>query len=365
VRDKLLRLLTATLSLAIAAMMVACGRQGETAPGHASSPVAGGGSGVAARPSPTPPETVRAAFTGDVIPSRCVYARQLAESDFTYAFHRIAPFLRAADVTVGSLDASISSAGRPMGCTPTFNLLAPPQSVDGLVYAGFDVLTIATNHAKDCGGQGTNACDQALLDTIASLRAAGIASTGAGTDLAQARKPAIVTVKGTSFAFLGYDDVAPYYGASDAAPGTAPLDEAQLIEDIHRARREADVVVVLPHWGVEYTATPTQRQRDLAQAAIDAGATLVVGNHPHWVQATEDLGGAFAAYSLGNFLFDQDWSVETQQSALLVATFQGTLLASVELLPVRIGDGYQPAVAAPDEAAQVLKRIASASQAAP
>ncbi len=311
-------------------------------------------------PSPTPIPTVRVIFTGDIIPSRCVYARQQSEGDFAYAFRRIAPLLVAADLTVGSLDASISNAGEPIGCTQTFDLLAPPQSVEGLVYSGFDVMTIASNHAKDCG-QGQPSCDQAILDTVTNLRNAGIASTGGGANLAAARRPAIVTVKGTTFAFLGYDDVASYYNATDSSPGTAPLDSTTLAEDIRLARQQADVVVVMPHWGSEYTLEPTQRQRDLAHEAIDAGATLVVGNHPHWLQGTEDLGGKFIDYALGNFVFDQDWSVETQQSVLLSATFQGSRLTGVELIPIRIGEGYQPALASPEEGADILGRIASVS----
>ena len=363
--NDLFRAFGLVLSLAMAVAMVGCGQQAETPRSSASTASA---SELTAGPdaaTPTAGATVRIIFTGDVIPARCVYARQLAEGDFTYAFRKVTPFLSAPDLTVGSLDASISDAGRPIGCTPTFNLLAPPQSVDGLVYAGFDVLTVATNHAKDCGGQGTTACDEALLDTIANLRAAGIASTGAGANMVEARNPAIVAVKGTRFAFLGYDDIASYYNAGESTPGTVPLDNAYLVEGVRRARQEADVVVVLPHWGVEYTAVPTQRQRDLTRAAIDAGATLVVGNHPHWVQATEDLGGAFVAYSLGNFLFDQDWSAETQQSMLLIATFQGKRLVGAELMPVHTGEGYQPALSSPNEAAKIIESIASASRAVP
>jgi poly-gamma-glutamate capsule biosynthesis protein CapA/YwtB (metallophosphatase superfamily) len=357
----LLRTLGLLASLTVIPVALGCGQQSDAPLQSTSTP-------AARTPEATPTtadETISVIFTGDIIPARCVYARQLSEGDFTFAFRRIGPWLAAADLAVGSLDASLSDAGQPIGCTPTFNLLAPPRSVAGLVYAGFDVLTVATNHVKDCGGRGTTACDEALQDTIGNLRAAGIATTGAGANTAEARDPAIVTVKGVRFAFLGYDDIASYYNATESAPGTAPLTTATLVEDVRRARQQADVVVVLPHWGVEYTVEPTQRQRDLARAAIDAGATLVVGNHPHSVQAVDDLGKAYVAYSLGNFLFDQDWSLETQESVLLAATFQGPRLVATQLIPVRIGEGYRPALAPPEEAAQMLERIASASRVGP
>ncbi|MGB6838343.1 MAG: CapA family protein [Dehalococcoidia bacterium] len=312
------------------------------------------------RPAAPTGQPIRLLFTGDIMPGRCVYAHHLAYGDFRHAFLKLSPLLRGADITVGSLDTSLSDAGEPMGCVPTYNLLAPPESVEGLAFAGFDLLTLATNHAKDCGSP-RSACDEALLDTIANLRAAGIAPVGAGSDLLEARKPAIISVRGTRFAFLGYDDIAPYYHADEGSPGTAPLEASFLREDIARALQAADVVVVLPHWGTEYTSMPTERQREMARMAIEAGATLVIGNHPHWPQAVEYFEEAFVAYALGNFVFDQDWSLETQQGVVLEAVFQGSRLVSVDLVPIRILDMHQPTLAPAEEAGEILRRIHEAS----
>ena len=188
---------------------------------------------------------------------------------------------------------------------------------------------------------------------------------GAGGNLEEARSPAVISVRGTRFAFLGYDDIASYYHADEGQPGTAPLDASSLQADIARARQVADVVVVLPHWGTEYTATPTERQRELAGTAIEAGATLVIGNHPHWAQAVEQLNGAFVAYALGNFVFDQDWSRETQEGVIVEAVFQGSKLAGVNLIPIRIQEMHQPTLASPEEAAEILGRIGEASEGLP
>lgn len=307
------------------------------------------------------PRPIRLLATGDIIPARCVYARQSAYQDFRHAFLATADVLREADITVGSLDASLSDAGEPIGCTRTFSLLAPARSIEGLTYAGFDVVTVASNHAKDCGA---SVCgDQALLDTLANLEAAGIAPVGGGRNLAEARSGRVVTVNGVRFAFLGYDEVATSdYGATETTPGTAPLAFGLVAEDVARLRAEADVVIVLNHWGSEYTPTPTERQRRLAREAVSAGATLVIGNHPHAVQAVEFPEGGFVAYALGNFVFDQDWSLETQQGVVLEAVFHGARLVSVRFLPIHIHDMHQPRWADAQEGGSILGRMEAASK---
>ena len=307
-----------------------------------------------------PPDPIVLRATGDIIPSRCAYAKQRDYGDFRHAFLELGPWLAQADITVGSLDASIADVSPPFGCIDTFNLAAPAASIDGLAYAGFDVITVATNHVKDCGQVG--ACgDEAFFATLDNLRSHGIEPVGGGAGLAEARTPALLTVQGVRFAFLGYDDIAAYYHAEPGVPGTAPLDEAYVREDVAAATTQADVVIVLPQWGEEYTYDPNERQRALAAAALESGATLVIGNHPHWVQAAQASVGTFIAYALGNFVFDQDWSRETQQGAVLEAAFHGSQLKGIQLYPVHIYDEHQPSFAEPDEAPQVLDRIWDAS----
>ena len=308
-----------------------------------------------------PPAPILLRATGDIIPARCVYAKQRQYGDFRHAFLELGPWLAEADLAIGSLDASLSDAGAPFECVETFSLLAPAASVEGLAFAGFDVITVATNHVKDCG-QGVCG-NQAFFDTLANLQAAGIAPVGGGADIADARRPAVLTVRGVRFAFLGYDDIAPHYHAGAGSPGVAPLDESYLREDIAAAKQLADVVVVLPQWGVEYTADPTARQRALAAVAVEAGADLVIGNHPHWVQAAEAIDGAFVAYALGNFVFDQDWSIPTQQGVVLEAAFHGSQLKGVAYHPIHIVDQHQPVFATPAEAREILDRIWAASAA--
>ena len=316
---------------------------------------------IAVPPSPTPVPITHLLFTGDVIPARCTYAKLRDLGDYTAPFQPLHDLLAGADITIGSLDATASDAGTPFGCTPTFSLAAPAAAVAGFKYAGYDVMSHAANHIKDCGIASCG--DDAMFQTDANLRAAGIASVGTGVDLRDARKPVVVERNGVYFAFLAYDDIANYYNATEDSPGSAPVDPATVGQDIANAHKVANVVIVMPHWGVEYTADPSDRQREFARAVAAAGGEMIVGNHPHWVQAHEQIGGTFVAYALGNFVFDQDWSLETQQGAMLEATFAGTKLTATRYVPIHIHDQYQPRLAEPDEASQILDRIETASAA--
>ncbi|MGI8551074.1 MAG: CapA family protein [Dehalococcoidia bacterium] len=306
------------------------------------------------------PQPLRLDFTGDLIPSRCVYDQMRRSGDWAAPFRQVAGRLRSADLTAGSLDASISVRGAPIGCRETFNLLTVPEVIQGFSLAGLDVITVAANHAKDCGGAGSCG-DAAFLETLSRLRAAGIQPTGGGATLAEARRPAVLRAGGIRFAFLGYDDVAPYYHATEHGAGTAGLDPATLADDIRSAHQVADVVIVMPHWGVEYTADPTARQREAAKIAIDAGATLVVGNHPHVVQAAAPVGDGYVAWALGNFVFDQDWSQETTEGVVLEATFAGPHLAAVRFLPIRIQNQIQPVFLGSEAGKPILQRMIAAA----
>ena len=315
-------------------------------------------------PSPAPtvePETTLL-FTGDIIPARCTDAAVAAlGGDWTLPFQAMHDTLAAADITVGSLDSTISDAVVPTGCIETFSLGGVAAVASGLQYAGYDVIAHAANHIKDCGAA---ACgDQSMLDTATNLLAAGIQSAGSGTNLTEAREPVVVERNGVYFAFLAYDDIAEYYQATEATAGSAPMDPATVAEDVANARKVANVVIVMPHWGIEYTADPSERQREFARAAAAAGADLVIGNHPHWVQAHEQIGSTFVAYALGNFVFDQDWSLETQQGAILEVTFTGTRVTGTKYTPIHIYDEHQPRPSEGDEAAQILDRIETASAA--
>ncbi len=359
----LIRGLLASIALAAATLPAsACSHRTSTAGlGVATASVSPTSMPIAAQPAtPTVEPVTHLVFTGDLIPARCTYARiEALGGDYTLPFQPLHDLLASADITIGSLDATASDAGTPFGCVETFSLAAPAAAVGGLAYAGYDVIAHAANHIKDCGLAPCG--DEAMFQTDANLRAAGIKSAGTGHNSYEARAPQVVERNGVYFAFLAYDDIASYYQASSDSAGSAALDAATVAEDVANARKIANVVIIVPHWGVEYMTSPSPRQREFARAAAAAGADMIVGNHPHWVQAHERIGKMFVAYALGNFVFDQDWSLETQQGALLQATFTGNRLTDARYSPTHIYDQYQPRLAPPEESQQILYRIETAS----
>ncbi len=310
--------------------------------------------------SPTPPPLTRILFTGDINPGRCVARAAMEADDFTLPYQAVADELGSADITVGSLDGSITDRATPMDCPQTMNLVGPARTAEGLLFAGFDVITVATNHIKNCGQAGC--WDDALSDTMNNLSAVGIATVGGGSTLSSARAPLIVEHNGTRFAFLAASSIGREMWATETEPGTAPLLAETIAADIVAARTIADVVIVLPQWGSEYTDIPNWEQFNLAGAMMEAGAALVIGNQAHWVQAVETFPNGVVAYALGNFVFDQGWSEKTKQGVVFEAVFRGSDLESWRLLPIVIHDNYQPRWAGPEEAAEILAGVEQANQ---
>ena len=212
-----------------------------------------------------------------------------------------------------------------------------PALLAGIARAGIDVASVASTHIGDGGRAG-------ILQTIASLKKYGIVPFGAGVDLAAARQPAIFEEGGAKVAILGYDGISSrYYGATKTTIGDAPLESAYFRADIKAARAAgAAVVIVFPHWGVEYTSGPSSLQQRLGRQMIDAGADLVIGNHPHWAQAMEVYKGKPIWYSLGNFTFDQSWSEPTLEGITLELTFRGGKLVQAWMNPHILIRAVQP-----------------------
>jgi poly-gamma-glutamate capsule biosynthesis protein CapA/YwtB (metallophosphatase superfamily) len=213
---------------------------------------------------------------------------------------------------------------------------ADPSLIDGLVDAGIDYVSIANNHIGDAG-------DTGILQTIANLRKRGLKYSGAGKDLAAARKPAILDANGVKVAVLAYDAIARGYFAKRNETGSAQL-SLQMARTGIKAAREAgaDVVIVFPHWGVEYRGEPFERQQQLARDILDAGADMIIGNHAHYAAAVEIHKGKPIWYALGNFVFDQDWSEFTMEGITLELTFHGADLRQVRMRPHIILDKAQP-----------------------
>jgi poly-gamma-glutamate capsule biosynthesis protein CapA/YwtB (metallophosphatase superfamily) len=208
-----------------------------------------------------------------------------------------------ADLLIGNLEAPLTARTERV-CSWRNSLRAEPGYVDVMKSVGFDAVCLANNHAMDYGWE-------ALHESIMHLEQAGILHFGAGVNAQASRKPAIVDVHGKKIALLGYCDVyvgIPLY-AGENTPGVAALDLRSVAEDVAAARRVADHVIVNVHWGTEYIRIPHPAQREIAAAIVRAGASLVIGHHPHVLQGAERFGEQAAFYSLGNFVFaDGSWT---------------------------------------------------------
>ena len=299
--------------------------------------------------------------TGELIPARCSYAVLAALDDFGAMFDGTRSLLAAADLAVIPLEVPLSDRGEPTPCLETFIMQGGAAAIPAIAEAGVDVMLMVGNHILDCWAPGCSP-SAVLLDTLDGLREAGVATVGAGATLEEARRPLVLEAGGVRIAFLAYDDVGFHNAAGAGVAGSAPLDFETLALDVAAAARLADHVFVGFNWGVEYTLDPTARQRRAAHIAIEAGATLVAGNHPHVVQAIEADGGTLIAYSLGNFVFDQDWSDETQQSVILEVGLTRERLLGYRLRPVVIRDRHRPELVSPTgEGRAVLARIREAT----
>ncbi len=243
--------------------------------------------------------------------------------------------LRDADIATANLEGAISTRGVAVA-DKQYTFRGPPTAAQAAARTGgIDVVTLANNHTVDFGRE-------ALLDTIGHLRAAGISTVGAGRGPEAARRPAVLERGGLRVAFLGYSQVPPEsFFAAVGRPGTVPAHETQIAVDVRAARRHAELVVVWFHWGVELQPEPTFTQRRLAEAALNAGASVVLGAHPHVLGAvTEPLPGRLVAWTLGNFIFPSVRD-ETVQTAILTVRLDARGVRGWDLEAARI-EGFRP-----------------------
>ena len=278
------------------------------------------------------PAPVHIILVGDIMLSRQVGAVMKSMKDYRYPFLEVADVLREADITFGNLEGPVSSLGTDLGSVYSFR--ADPMAVEGLSFAGFDVVSLANNHILDWGRE-------ALLDTISRLSSAGIKSVGAGAEERSADSPAIFDVRGTKVGFLAYTTLYPKSleaGADNA--GVSNIDKAA--EEVKRLREDADIIVVSVHWGEEYELFSDEAQRELAHRFVEAGADIVVGHHPHVAEEVERYKNSWIFYSLGNFVFDQTFSEETRTGLVIevIADKKGVLEISTQ--HVYISKTFQP-----------------------
>ena len=301
---------------------------------------------------------------GDIMLSRGV-GTQIQKHGPTYPFELIAELLRNADLTFANLETQISTLGTPMA-RKEIHFRSEPTSVLGLMHAGIDVVSLSNNHSMDFGRD-------ALFETIDVLSHHGIAYVGAGMNETAARRSANFTCNAVKVSVLAYswnfyltvEATADKPGVAvvqrertTEPPETANTQRKKMVQDIKRAKEWADVVIVSFHWGWEYADYPTKTDRKTARHAVDAGADLVIGHHPHVVQGVEWYKSKLICYSLGNFIFDQR-RVPTRRGLALRCHFakEGDISAA-ELLPIIIHpQEFRPKIASGKEAVAILKEV--------
>ncbi|MDD4606982.1 MAG: CapA family protein [Patescibacteria group bacterium] len=288
---------------------------------------------------------------GDIMLSRDVATKIRQHQNYKYPFLKTAELLKSADITFGNLETAITPG--KIVQTESMSFRSDPEIVEGLKYAGFDILSLANNHTPNFGEAG-------LKDTFKYLQDANISYIGAGNNILEARQPAIKEIKGIKFAFLAYNDtdvVPDNYQATQDRAGTVFMDIDKMKIDVQQAKQKSDVVIVSMHSGTEYTPEPSSRQIEFAHTAIDAGASLVLGHHPHVIQTFEKYKNGFIFYSLGNFVFDQMWSQETREGLIAEIVFEDKDIVGIEFYPTIIEDFSQPRFADAEEEKRILKKL--------
>ncbi len=300
---------------------------------------------------PQTSEEVSFIAVGDISYSRGVERIVRKQNNINYPFLKIQDYLKSADLVFGNLETSITQGPEIFDFEIIFR--SNPGTEQALKQAGFSILSLANNHTPDFGEKG-------LKDTFTYLKNAGIKYVGAGQNEREAFQPVYIEKKGIRFAFLAYNDtdiVPTYYEASVDRAGTAFMRKDKMIESVKEAKRKADFVIVSMHAGIEYAKKPNNSQINFARAAIDAGADLVIGHHPHVVQTMEKYKGKYIFYSLGNFVFDQPQKQETKEGLVIKVYFSKNGITKISLLPVVMENFVQPRMANKNEADKILQRL--------
>jgi len=291
-------------------------------------------------PSPASKNGASIIFVGDVMTSRTV-AQKMKKNGYDYPFSAMAGYLKSADMVFANLETPITSGPSVSSGDVVFR--SDPEVAGALARANIKIVSLANNHSMNFGVQG-------IADTFKYLISAGVDFVGAGNNEVEAYGPKYININGIKFAFLAFTDIdvlPPGAAIEVIQPGVAIMDLAKAKKAIQVAKGIADVIVVSMHSGTEYTDVPNQRQTSFARGAVDAGADLVIGHHPHWTQTVEEYKGKYIFYSLGNFVFDQMWSQKTREGEIVKIYFSKDGVEKYDLTRIVIDDYSRPRIVQP------------------
>jgi poly-gamma-glutamate synthesis protein (capsule biosynthesis protein) len=256
------------------------------------------------------PSFVTLAFGGDIMLDRGVRTSVVKNfnNDYSAIFAK-ADILKKSDIVFANLEGTASDQGVDQKNLYSFRM--DPGVVPAMKGAGLDIVSIANNHVGDWGRP-------AYIDTMARLKENEILYTGGGNNKTEAAIPTVIEKYGMRIGFLGFSDKGPnYMKAETEKAGLLLASDPDFDQIITDASKQVDYLVVSFHFGEEYQSKHNARQEYLAHRAVDDGAKLIIGSHPHVIEDTEVYKNSYIAYSLGNFVFDQSWSKPTMQGMLL------------------------------------------------
>ncbi|MCC7160188.1 CapA family protein [Candidatus Nomurabacteria bacterium] len=265
-------------------------------------------------------DSVTLAFGGDIMLDRGVRNSVVKNlnNDYSLLFknsEEIENILKNSDISFANLEGTASDKGTDKKNLYSFRM--DPIIIPVLKEAGLDILSLANNHVADWGRE-------AYIDTMSRLKENRIFYTGGGLNKKEAEAPIIFEKNGMKIGFLGFSDKGPDYMRAKNATENTPEQAGVIIArddefdtTIKNAAKQVDYLIVSFHFGEEYQDVHDKRQEYLAHKAVDDGAKIVIGHHPHVIEDTEIYKNSYIAYSLGNFIFDQSWSEPTMKGMLL------------------------------------------------
>jgi len=295
-------------------------------------------------------------------------------------FKRTFEVLKRADIVFANLETPLGREGYPR--EKMFVFMANPALAKVVQSTGVDVVSLANNHMLDYGEQG-------LVQTLETLSRMGIPHVGAGRNIREASEPVLLQKNGVRIAFLGYAATLPLgAAASKDRPGIAPIhvttsyemdatllqeqpgnppivrtstdvkDERRICAEIKKARRKADHVIVGIHWGVAFISKPQEYQQPLARKMIEAGASLIVGHHPHMWHHVERHKNGVILYSLGDFVFHDRVDMTGESGMLATVVLDAKRIRAVRLWPITVHEKLGlPTLGKENDAKQLLEEM--------
>lgn len=285
-------------------------------------------------------------------------AKGIEKNGTRFPFEKCASVLGNADIVFGNLELPFSSGddSKYLSYESKYTRVNP-NTVECLLHARVNLVSLANNHIMDCGPSG-------VVDTMSILDSVGIRHAGAGMNLEEARKPVIVKANGIRVGFLAHA-MKGRHTASENAPGASPIDKENMLHDIKKLKSIVDVLIVSLHFGMIYTDYPTSEQTALCSSLINAGVTVVLGHHPHVLQGVELVDGGLVAYSLGEFIFDPTMGnvyanvarEKRKESIILKVFITHGKVVQYEMTAVKVNNDLQPCIAEGSDKSLILERM--------